>query len=145
MIDISICMMNSLVCMLPVMQSIQVHGYSKITNACDGQLGANKGETASVHTCKGLQRCYNKHSRSNLRCKSPYHQVSISCSYVYVCERACVFPSLFCNAARSIPQSGSNRVAGEEEGKLTDRLRHNQYIIHLLSESRDLQLVFIVL
>lgn len=112
-------------------QSCRVH---TVTQRQWMHVKCKKEETASVHTCKGLQRGYNKHSRPSFQCKSPYHQVSISCSHVYVHEGACVFTSLFYNLARSISQSGSNRVAGEEEGKLTDRLRHSQYIIHLLSE-----------
>lgn len=70
-----------------------------------------------------------------LRCKNPYHQVPISCSHVYVCECARVFPYLFYNPARSISQSGSNSVAGEEEGKPGDRLRHDP--IHYSSAVRE--------
>lgn len=42
-----------------------------------------------------------------------------------VCERACVFPSLFYNPAPPVTQSGSCGAAGEEEGRLGDRLRYS--------------------
>lgn len=84
-----------------------------------------KEEAANVHTCRGLWGRYNKYSRPSLRCQSLYHQVPISCSHVYVCECACVFPSLFYNPAPSVTQSSSCRVAGEEEGKLGDGVRYS--------------------
>lgn len=120
---ISIYILNSLVCitMPAVMQSVHIYPWTQWKHVTGR---ANKEETSNVHTCKVPWRCYNKYSRPSLHCKSPYHQVPISCSHVCLCERACVFPSLFYSPARSISQSGSYSVAGEEEWKPGDRLRH---------------------
>ncbi len=48
------------------------------------------------------------------------------CALTCLYESACVLLSLFYNPAGSVSQSGSYSAPDEEEGKLDDRLRHNQ-------------------
>lgn len=102
-------------CMLPVRQRTQTHGYSE-------------------SKCEGVTR--RKRQVYTNGCRDAAIIILPIIRFQYPAPCVCVwasmqFLSLFGNAARSIPQSGSN---SDRWGGGKDSLRYNQYILHLLSE-----------